>query len=55
MYLDTFRDRRRAYVFAVNPLGVQLDGILTEGQGTDYTYDMVWRSEARLTGESHAR
>src|SRR5262245_26585129 len=49
VYLDTYRDRRRAYVFAVNPLGVQLDGVLTEGQATDYTYDTVWYSSARLT------
>src|SRR5262249_24725714 len=49
VYLDTFRDRRRAYVFAANPLGVQLDGILTEGQDVDYSFDTVWRSEARLT------
>jgi uncharacterized protein DUF5916 len=51
LYLDTFRDRRRAYVFSVNPLGVQRDGILTEGQGTDYDYDTVWRSEAKLTDQ----
>jgi len=31
--LDTFNDRRQAYVFAVNPLGVQSDGIRTEGGG----------------------
>lgn len=49
LYLDTFRDRRRAYVFAVNPLGVQRDGIVTEGQGTDYSFDAVWRSEGRRT------
>jgi len=29
--LDTFNDRRQAFVFAVNPLGVQSDGIRTEG------------------------
>jgi hypothetical protein len=49
LYLDTFRDRRRAYVFEVNPLGVQRDGILTEGQDTDYSYDSVWSSEGTLT------
>jgi len=27
VYLDTFRDRKRAYLFQANPLGVQLDGI----------------------------
>jgi hypothetical protein len=31
IYLDTFLDRRRAFFFAVNPLGVQADGVRTEG------------------------
>jgi hypothetical protein len=31
LYLDTFLDRRRAFFFAVNPLGVQQDGVRTEG------------------------
>jgi hypothetical protein len=31
IFLDTFDDHRRAYVFGVNPLGVQSDGILSEG------------------------
>ncbi len=47
--LDTFRDRRRAYLFLANPLGIQLDGIVTEGQDDDYTFDAVWHSEGRLT------
>ena len=29
--LDTFNDRRRAFVFGVNPLGVQEDGVRSEG------------------------
>lgn len=29
--LDTFNDNRRAFVFAVNPLGVQADGVRSEG------------------------
>ncbi|MBI4502183.1 MAG: carbohydrate binding family 9 domain-containing protein, partial [Gemmatimonadetes bacterium] len=29
--LDTFNDRRRALMFGVNPLGIQSDGILSEG------------------------
>ena len=28
IHLDTYRDRRRAYIFGVNPYGVQLDGII---------------------------
>ncbi|MCX6551985.1 MAG: DUF5916 domain-containing protein, partial [Acidobacteria bacterium] len=31
IYLDTFNDRRRAFIFGVNPLGVQEDGVQTEG------------------------
>jgi hypothetical protein len=30
IYLDTFNDRRRAFFFTVNPLGVQQDGVQTE-------------------------
>ncbi|MBI1967741.1 MAG: hypothetical protein HYS40_07110, partial [Gemmatimonadetes bacterium] len=29
--LDTFNDRRRALLFAVNPLGVQQDGVWSDG------------------------
>src|SRR6185437_1641954 len=31
IFLDTFDDHRRAYVFGVNPVGIQSDGILSEG------------------------
>ncbi len=31
IYLDTFNDRRRAFVFGVNPLGAQEDGVQIEG------------------------
>ena len=47
--LDTFHDRRRSYLFAVNPLGIQTDALLTEGQPGDYSYDTVWFSSGRLT------
>jgi len=47
--LDTFHDRRRAYLFSVNPLGIQSDALLTEGQPDDYSYDTVWYSSGRLT------
>jgi hypothetical protein len=47
--LDTFHDQRRAYIFAVNPLGIQNDSIWTEGQGFDGSFDTVWDSKGRLT------
>lgn len=50
VYLDTFRDRRRAYVLATNPLGVQRDGIITEGQrNPDYNFDTLWYSRGQFT------
>ena len=48
--LDTFHDRRRAYVFLVNPLGIQQDGVWNEGgqrrfgPPIDYNPDFVWDS-----------
>lgn len=53
IYLDTFRDRRHAYVFAVNPLGIQRDALMTEGQEDDPSFDTVWYSEGRLTAEGY--
>jgi hypothetical protein len=49
LYLDTFRDGRHAYVFASNPLGVQQDGVISEGDDLSYTADMLWRSQGRVT------
>ncbi len=49
MYLDTFNDRRRAYVLIFNPLGVQADGIFTEGNGEDYSVDIVMESKGEVT------
>ena len=49
--LDTYHDGRRAYMFLTNPLGIQLDGVTTEGQEDDYSYDTLWQSEGRLTAD----
>ncbi|HEX8211488.1 MAG TPA: DUF5916 domain-containing protein [Longimicrobium sp.] len=51
--LDTFADRRRAFVFYVNPLGIQQDGILAEGRGTDFAPDFLFDSRGRLTGDGY--
>ncbi len=48
VYLDTYDDNRRAYVFSSNALGVQQDGFFTEGQGQDRQFDTVWYSEGQL-------
>ena len=53
VYLDTFNDQRRAYVFIFNPLGVQQDGILAEGSTEDYSVDIVMESNGRLTNDGY--
>ena len=53
IYLDTFNDQRRAYVLGFNPLGVQADGIHTEGQGLDLSVDIVMESKGVLTSDGY--
>jgi hypothetical protein len=53
--IDSNHDRRSGYVFQINPLGTQIDGLIVEEQssqyGTDFDpgWDGVWTSEARVT------
>ncbi|HEV8124102.1 MAG TPA: DUF5916 domain-containing protein [Gemmatimonadales bacterium] len=50
LFLDTFGDRKRAYVLAFNPLGIQQDGVYTEGtELPDYSVDLVMQSRGRVT------
>jgi hypothetical protein len=51
VYLDTFNDQRRAYILGFNPLGVQADGIMTEGSGTDFSIDIVMESKGMITSD----
>ncbi|MGH9753133.1 MAG: DUF5916 domain-containing protein [Blastocatellia bacterium] len=53
LFLDTFNDRRRAYALFFNPLGVQADGVLTEGRGEDYSIDIVMESKGVVTDEGY--
>ena len=52
--LDTFHDRQHAFEFFVNPYGIQLDGLNTEGQGDDWKFDTYWKSEGRITKDGFA-
>ncbi|TLY70645.1 MAG: hypothetical protein E6K47_03190 [Gammaproteobacteria bacterium] len=55
--IDARHDRRDAYVFGVNPLGTQVDGLIVEERGSDDEtdfdpgWDGVWTSEARITAD----
>jgi hypothetical protein len=62
IHLDTFDDRRRSFFFAVNPLGVQQDGVRTEGAvspgqvfggETDTNPDFVFDSKGRITADGY--
>jgi hypothetical protein len=44
-FLDTFNDKRKAFEAFFNPLGIQADGILTEGRGEDFSVDMLMESK----------
>jgi hypothetical protein len=48
VFLDTYDDQRRAYILGFNPLGIQQDGIQTEGQGQDYSIDVVMESKGSI-------
>ena len=54
--IDSSRNRRNAYVFQINPLGTQRDGLITDESRTDSGdgdpgWDGVWTSEARIAPE----
>ncbi len=49
--LDTFQDKRRAYMFGSSPLGVQWDALWTEGQGSDATFDTIFNTRGVLTDQ----
>ena len=48
-YLDTFNDQRRAFEMFFNPLGIQGDGVLTEGRGEDMSVDLLMDSKGIIT------
>ncbi len=51
--LDTFSDKRRSYGFASNPLGVQAEGVWTEGKDWDFSWDTLWNTEGKLTSQGY--
>lgn len=59
--LDTFDDQRQGYVFYVNPLGIQTDGLWIEGLrrregrpssvSIDFSPDFIWESDGHISEE----
>jgi hypothetical protein len=53
---DPFNDERRGFELFVNPLGVQMDLSRNEvgnGNQEDHTWDAIWESAGRITGEGY--
>ncbi|HSL81691.1 MAG TPA: DUF5916 domain-containing protein [Thermoanaerobaculia bacterium] len=66
IFIDSFADRRRAFYFQVNPLGIQTDAVVDEfspvtqvgpqtekQQRLDYSWDALWDSAGRITDEGY--
>jgi hypothetical protein len=56
LFLDTFNEKRRAFSFIINPLGVQMDLIRTEEGGSDImddSWDMVFFSDGRIDDQGY--
>jgi hypothetical protein len=53
VHLDPFQERQRAYMFFSNPIGIQADGITSEGSGDDMSFDAVWGASGRLTADGY--
>ncbi len=49
--LDTYNDKRNAYIFEINPFGTQGDALITDESMTlsDWNWEGVYESEARIT------
>ena len=49
--LDTYHDRRNAYIFEINPFGTQGDALITDESMTlaDWNWEGVYESQGRIT------
>ncbi|MCX6558861.1 MAG: DUF5916 domain-containing protein [Candidatus Aminicenantes bacterium] len=46
--LDTFGDSQGGYLFEVNPLGVQMDGMINADGNGDASFDTIWESKGLI-------
>jgi len=60
LMLDTYNRQQQAYIFYVNPRGIQTDGLwiegLNQGRGgppvpVDFNPDFIWQSDGRVTDD----
>jgi len=56
VFLDTFNEKRRAFSFIINPIGIQFDCIRTEEGGSDNmddSWDTVFSSDGKMDDEGY--
>src|SRR5579872_2090414 len=51
--LDTYKDKRRGFIFASNPVGIQSEGLWDENNGTDWSWDTVWGTNGFRTSNGY--
>ena len=52
--IDPFHDGRRAFQFRINPLGVQMDAVSSDIEGSeDFSWDAIWESAGQVTAEGY--
>ena len=54
--LDTFNEKRRAFAFGVNPIGIQMDFIRIEEGGNDNmdpSWDTAWEADGRIDAHGY--
>lgn len=53
IYIDSHNDGQNAYLFLINPLGIQQDGIADPAGENDFLPDFVWESEGVIDAEGY--
>jgi hypothetical protein len=51
--IDTFDDQQNAFLFVVNPNGIQGDGMLNQDGNGNFDYDMIWQSAGKVDGHGY--
>lgn len=51
VYIDSYLDRRTAFEFAVNPVGVKRDALISNDGDEDVNWDAVWEVATRVDAD----
>lgn len=49
IYLDPYNDLSNGFVFALTPLGIQMEGLISGGDNVSSVWDNVWYSQVQQT------